>query len=87
MNSCQIWLGKNDLWAQHSLKHGKVALHYLTSIYFTQGDHLAWETSQKWECPKMAPENARGGVLQNWGALGECSRRCFPCSFPSLTPP
>ena len=34
------------------------------------GNFLAWETGREWENPKTAPENVRGGALQNRGAPG-----------------
>ena len=34
------------------------------------GNILAWETGRKRENPKIAPENAHGGALQNRGAPG-----------------
>ena len=39
---------------------------------------LAWETGRKWENRKIAPENARGGALQNRGAPESAREGAFP---------
>ena len=42
------------------------------------GNFLAWETGRKLENPKIAPENARGGALQNRGAPESAREGAFP---------
>ena len=42
------------------------------------GNFLAWEAGRKQKNPKIAPENAHGGALQNRGAPGSAREGAFP---------